>query len=245
VPVFLFILINCLFNWQAYPIGPSTGGNLRYMCVIAPLVAVMATLAADELPSMQGSYRVLYILVPFALITYVWLSYKHNFITLTDEPDPTSFIGVALATGLVFLTNKSQIQAWALTGLSVFLILLTVKALPLSEEDKACKELADWYKANEKQFESRPKFVNHTMFYYWFGKNSKSFNPVPQPLSPDSLATAKPGTLVFWDSHYSYRPARKTGVELNYFAENQSKFNLLHEIRTPSNNFAVFIFEVK
>jgi len=245
VPVFLFILINCLFNWQAYPIGPSTGGNLRYMCVIAPLVAVMAALGASELHKLPQSYKVLYALVPFAFITYVWLGYKHNFIMLTDEPDPTSFIGVALASALVFLPVKNNVQAWSLSGLSLFFILLTVKALPLGEEDKACKQLAEWYKVNEKQFSDRPKFINHTMFYYWLDKNSKSFNPVPKQLSPDSLATAKPGTLVFWDSHYSFRPARKTGVDLQYFAQNQGKYNLLHEIRSPSNNFAAFVFEVK
>lgn len=245
VPLFGFFLLNCLFNWQGHPIGPSTGGNLRYMCVIAPLVSVAAALVFDAFKLLDNKFRLLVFLVPFFLVVAIMMGYKHNFVSLTDESDPVPALGTVLAIVLIFLPVAASVKVWYGLLVGLLLVLTGVKSVKLSNEDKVCKSLAQWYKTEENSFKGKTLFINHVMFYYYLGKTDKAMNPSPILLTQEALEKAPAGSVIFWDSHYSYRPTMKRGVPIEYFQQHINDYNLLNEFRAEDDSFVIFAFEKK
>jgi hypothetical protein len=246
VPLIGFFLLNCLFNYQAHPIGPSTGGNLRYMCVISPLVSLTGVMFLHEFKSWDKKYMVAYGLVPLLIIVAVYMSYDHNFVSLNEnESNAMPAIGVAISLIALFLPLSGMVKFYVFTAIALFLLFTGVKTVKLSEEDKTCRTVAQWYKNNKTLIEGRPSFINHIMIYYYLGKTDKAIQPNPKQITQEELEKAPPGTLIFWDSHYSYRPTMKRGLALDYFNEHQADFNLLNEFRAKDNSFAIFVFEKK
>ena len=84
----VYVLEHAVFNLQAITIGPSTGGNLRYMLVVTPLVAVLGAVAADRLVAMERRGKLVWVLGPFAAIVFLFMRFAHNNIALTDEAGP-------------------------------------------------------------------------------------------------------------------------------------------------------------
>jgi len=234
-----FFLINCLFNWKEVHIGPATGGNLRYMCIISPLVAVCGALALNGLGEFKERGKLLWILVPFLLLVGLYLNYEHNFLRLLeDKPDSLPLTGAIFAAALVFLPLSSRIQTWALAGLCTFMALLAVKPIKLSPEDKVCQQVADWYKQNASEFSGKPLYNTHIMFYYFSGKVEKQFQPEPSPISDTATMEKAPvGSLVLWDSHYGYRPNYKRGVPYEYFAQS-GQYETMQILEAEDRSFA-------
>src|SRR6185437_8021757 len=48
IPTLLYFSTHCVFNWESVKIGAATGGNLRYMTAISPLVALLCAAACDK-----------------------------------------------------------------------------------------------------------------------------------------------------------------------------------------------------
>ena len=87
--------------------------------------------------------------------------------------------------------------------------------------------------------------MQHTLFYYFTGKVSQEFkNGNGTLITQETIAEAKPGTVIFWDSHYSYRPnLRPTSVPYTYFTERPNEFKVLGQFISPDQRFGVFVFE--
>lgn len=239
-----FFLINCLFNWEEVHIGPATGGNLRYMCIIAPLVAVCGALLLDEFKRLDGKFRMLFIFFPFLILVYAFLTHEHNFVKLIpDTEDPIPFVGSFFTVAALFIPLSGLAQTGLFALLCGFLALVSVKPIKLSPEDSACQETARWYKQNEGMFKNKPLYNTHIMFYYFLGKVEKQFKPEPTPISDTATMEKAPvGSLILWDSHYGYRPNYKRGVPYQYFAESPS-YRQIQVFQSSDNNFAFVFFE--
>jgi len=57
-----------------------------------------------------------------------------------------------------------------------------------------------------------------------------------------SLDESLKGTIVIWDSHYSYRPEYKNDTKLEYL-QNNPNYKLLNQFMSQDRRFAAFIFE--
>jgi len=240
-----FFLLNCLFNWQAVPIGPATGGNLRYMCIISPLIAVCGALVLDSVKELKDKVKLVYFIIPYVILVGVFLTYKHNFVKLTDESDTIPLVGAIFASALVFIPVSATVQTIIMAVLCSFMALVNVKAIKLSDEDKICQDVASWYKQNETTWKDKPLYNTHIMFYYFMGKVEKQFSPEPIVISDSATMEKAPvGSLVLWDSHYGYRQNYKRGVPYEYFANN-GKYQTLQVFQVPDGRFAYVIFEKK
>lgn len=238
-----FFLINCLFNWEEVHIGPATGGNLRYMCIISPLVAIAGALLLDELKSLPGKFRLLYIILPFLILVAVFLNYKHNFVKLTEESDPMPLVGALFSSVVVFIPVASHVQTILFLVLSCFMALLSVKPIKLSAEDSTCQDLARWFQNNQELVKDKPLYNTHIMFYYFLGKVEKQLKPEPIAIADTATMEKAPvGSIVLWDSHYGYRPNFKRGVPYQYFVDS-GKFRDLQVFQSSDNNFAYVVFE--
>ncbi len=234
-----FFLINCLFNWKEFHIGPATGGNLRYMCIISPLVAIAGALALDGLGEFKERGKLLWVMLPFLLLVGLYLNFEHNFLRLLeDKPDSLPLTGAIFGVALLFIPINSRIQSLVLAGLCAFMALLAVKPIKLSPEDKVCQQVADWYKQNSAELSGKPLYNTHIMFYYFLGKVEKQFQPEPQPITDTATMEKAPvGSLVLWDSHYGYRPNYKRGVPYEYFAQS-GQYETLQILEAEDRGFA-------
>lgn len=243
VPLALYFLEHSIFQFEAFPIGPSTGGNLRYLIVIAPLIAVLGGLAAERLPDLKQRSKLLVVLIPFVLAVLAFLRFAHNNISLTDETDPVPVLTTLLAVGLVFLPLRRKALLATTAAACLAVALLAVRPYERSVEDQVMAQVAAWYEDND--LEERPLLANHTMFYYFYGKNRLGFDAGAEWITGEAVREAAPGTVILWDSHYAYRPRlREDQVPHTYFLERPQQFRPLFEpIVTPDRRFGVFAFE--
>jgi hypothetical protein len=240
-----FFLINCLFNLEAYHIGPATGGNLRYMCIISPLIAVCGALALDQVRQMEGKMKLVYVLLPYLVLVGMFMTYKHNFLKLTEESDSVPLVGAMFASALVFLPLSAGIQTAVVAAFCAFMAIVNVKAIKLSEEDKVCKQVAEWYKANEASWKGKPLYNTHIMFYYFLGKVEKQFQPEPIVIADTATMEKAPaGSLVLWENHYGFRPNYKRGVPYEYFVQS-GQYETLQIFQAAEGGFAYVLFEKK
>ena len=234
-----FFLINCLFNWKEIHIGPATGGNLRYMCIISPLIAVGGALALDSLGSYGERVKLLWFVLPLLIVVGVFMNYEHNFLQLLeDKPSSMPLTGAFFGAVLLFLPLNPRIQSGVIAGLCGFVALLSVKAIKLSPEDKVCQQVADWYRNNAAEWQGKPLYNTHIMFYYFLGKVEKQFSPEPQTIADTATMEKAPaGSLILWDSHYGYRPNYKRGVPYEYFSKS-GKYEMLQVMEAEDQRFA-------
>lgn len=240
----IYLLLHALFNLQAFTIGASTGGNLRYMLVISPMLAVLALFGINHIKSsakISGSSWA--IMGLYVAVVAIFLSFKNNNIVLTPERDWAPFFAVlGFSLVLVFLSKSKQ---WliGLVLLQVLFLLGTEKPYKRTLADSTVEQVVNW--AEKNNLFDKPTLMQHTLFYYFTGKVSQEFkNGNGTLITQETIAEAKPGTVIFWDSHYSYRPnLRPTSVPYTYFTERPNEFKVLGQFISPDQRFGVFVFE--
>jgi hypothetical protein len=57
-----------------------------------------------------------------------------------------------------------------------------------------------------------------------------------------SLSEAPKGSIIIWDSHYSYRPEYSNDTKLDYLQSNPD-FKPINQFISSDKRFAAFIFE--
>ena len=242
-PLGVYVLEHAVFNLQLFTIGPSTGGNLRYMLIVAPLVAVLGGVAADRLPAMAHRAKLFWLLGPFAVAVFLFMRFSHNNIVLTDEVDPVPVVTTLAALALVLVPLGKKVLFGLLTSGCVVLALLAVRPFPLSSEDLMMQDVVAWAEAN--RVEERPVLASHPLFYYYYGLARPDFDEGAASISREALDAAEPGTFIVWDSHYSYRPAlRENAVNYTELVEQPERFRLVRDpFITLDQRFGVFVFE--
>ena len=86
-------------------------------------------------------------------------------------------------------------------------------------------------------------FYNHTFIPFY---NDKYYRESPgnfKRLISENLKNAGQGSIVIWDSHYSYRPKdMKNDVQLEVLKNNPG-YKLLKNVNSSDGRFASFVFE--
>lgn len=243
----LYFLMYSLFNWQAVEIGPSGGGNLRYLLVIAPLGAVMTAFAVEWWDDFQPKKLLLYVAGGLAVLVALFMTYEHNYVVFTQERDWRPFVLLMLGILILLIPLKQTQKQWAFTGLLVLSALITVRPIKLSGEDAACRRLAEWYAAYEKNNGEPPAlYLHHDMFYYYLGRTRYEFKTRPQFITAANVEAAPKGSLIIWDSHYSYRPElRKESLTYEYFTAKPERYEIIHELISDDQTFGVLVFRKK
>ena len=255
IPALLFFFLHSLFNAKSLDFGPATGGNLRYMIIISPLLAIMGANIFDDLKSFSKKYTLLFVLVPYCIVFGTFMSFKHNNIVYSEEVFyiPLYF---AMIISLLILIPVKKISTKVLTIIIIVLGLLlnssTIEAYKINAEDETMKTVAEWYEDQIKQSkdnenratyfdENSQVFASHVLFYYFQGKTSFDFRKKSLGINSVSLDTAKVGSLVIWDSHYSYRPnLRATSLPDSYFLDRPSEYTNIKNF--SKDGFSVKIF---
>lgn len=238
-----YFLLHSLFNWQAVKIGASTGGNLRYMLVLSPLFAVLATAGFESVKTSSKDLVSLVIIGAFAFITLLFLSHSHNNIVYLADKNYTSFLTVLAFAAIFYVVKNNKLKWNVIVGIQLIYLIASVTPYKLSSEDKLMQQVVQW--AENQNIFSKPTMTQHTLFYYFHGKVQQEFKGENESLiTEETISAAKSGTVIFWDSHYSYRPnLRPTSVNYTWFMERANQFKLVKQFITPDKRFGVFVFE--
>jgi hypothetical protein len=242
----VYFLIHCLFTSPWIDLSASAG-NLRYILVISPLVAVLAGEGWQRLWQIDSRKMnlVFGIFGAYLLINAVFLSYEYNYVVLLSEKT-YMYTGVAVLTLLLsVLLSRIKITSYLVSTIVLVAViavttLYTEPPKKNSEENKTVKQMVEWM--DRQNLLEREILINHPMFYF-YADILKASDPEKYPgLFMRTLETADSGDIVIWDSHYSYRPVYKMDVQLEYFQDNPD-YRLLQRFVSRDQRYVAFIIE--
>ena len=243
IPTVGFFLVHCLFNLQAFPILTSTGGNLRYLLVVSPLMAVLAAKAIDNLRFVEKKVNLLLILIPFVALVAAYMTYTHNWVVMDTESGLRDRIPVLLCIAVVatlFLIKSNALLVKIISGLSVVSMLIYIQPKELCcDENYEQKKITEYVIANK--LDKKLIYQNLALMDYFYGKNKWDYPGGCISMNGDStLDKAKVGSIIIWDTHY----ATKYGhVEYKYFEDKFTKYKMIKEFKSEDNRFAAVILE--
>jgi len=235
------VQLMTMFNDGANP------GNWRYLLHISPVAAVFATIGLNNL-SKQEFRKTAYILTGIlAFITLVFLSKQTDGFILLDISDYTKLMIIILCFAAVALFKKEPVADY-LNKLSIVLLLIAIINLflsftpkTLSSENVALKQTAEFM--STLNLNGKEVLYNHTFVPFY---NDKYYKDAPgnfKRLLNENLSNVKPGAIIVWDSHYSYRPKDlKNDVKLETL-QSDSSYKFLKQINSSDGRFSSFVFE--
>jgi hypothetical protein len=240
----LYVGIHMIFNIQSVNIGPATGGNLRYLLVISPIIALLSAIAIQRHSKLAGwseKNKLLIILVPFCVVTFFFLTYRHNNLQFIYARNFVPFIIVFLLAEWFLITVTPRLFFRGIILIGILSTGLTVRPLRLSEEDQIVKNTAEWLEYEIP--ENRTLLMNHTLLYYYL-KISPERDRVHR-INAKTIKNAPPGSVIVWDTHYTNRPFRNSeAISLDEFQSQPDTYkHLLPADSTRNGVFSIHVFE--
>ena len=179
IPVLLIFLFNCAMNSQSLDFGPGNGGNLRYLIIIAPLIAILGVLAVDEISKFNKKYLLLVFFIPFVLAVGIYQTYEHNFINFTEAEDWNPLIFTILTAAILLLPLKKKHYLIAFGAIAIMVAITSVTTRKIQPEERAVKKAAKWYEKQLKQgqlfTEDNQIVCAHNLFYFYLDKNKNEY----------------------------------------------------------------------
>lgn len=242
LPVLLYILLHCLFNLQAFRVGPSTGGNLRYLLVVSPLMAVLAAQSFEALEH-QGAWKWALPPVELYVLAAAWfLTYENNLIGLDPlRRSLNPLLHALMAAVVVFGSLAPKLQRWVVLGVGVWVAYQAIDYPRLSAEDLLVREVAAW---SRDKLRGQPYAASHQLMYYYWGHPAASNQNAHTVITKDLVEAMPPGSWILWDSHYGHQPhLYHNTLPLHWFYENRRHFRLIKAWQTPGKRFGVWLME--
>ncbi len=241
----VYFFTYCIFVSEWFTLVKITG-IMRTLLAISPLVAVFAVLGLERVWGERPLPRlaVFAALALMGAIVLSFLSYKHTMDPrFTEEVDPYKFLallGIALLlVGTTFFKLPSAYAVALVALMAVGHTLITEQPQPISPEDQACKEAAQYYL--DQGFDKKPTLMNHALFYYFAGV-PRRFNEQYQFITVQNLEQAEPGTILLYDTHYGDRQEPR-GTITPQIISNRQDFRMIQSFQSSDRRFAILIME--
>lgn len=244
IPFAVFFFVQCLINWKERNILTSTGGNIRYMMSISPLVVLMAMMGFQKLFEIKNRFLYLFFLVPIIAFIGYAQTYDHNWIErakwLPRDFTPLYFAAPFALFLVLPIRNKHVYFSGIILAaiVSTFLFMKPIKLID-SGENHTAKEIVDWVKKNNFQ-DTRTIYQNLPTFNYFFDRTPEDYKMGNFAMNEDVLEKSKVGSIVIWDSHFAQKFSK---VEKKYFDERPNKYLLLDQKLSPDRRVEFYIYE--
>jgi hypothetical protein len=238
-----YLMVHSLLNLQAFPFGAATAGNLRYMNVIGPLVAILGNLAADRLFVTPSRRPLLPFLIGYTACIGLFCTFRHsNWIYYLDQRDWTPLaLGLLACAGIYWLQAKSAFAAF-IAACCLLFPLISVRPIDLSPEDAIVRKAASWLQETGRA--GSDLLYNHPLVRYFTIRDKRAPAGSWERLDRQALAKASSGTTVLWDSHYSYRgESGDRSVPLEMLTGETRSFRPLSAFRSDDGRFALLVFQ--
>jgi hypothetical protein len=254
IPFLIYFFIHCIFNWESMKLGAATGGNLRYMTAIAPVVALLGVYALDQYKYVSKRTVIWIGATIYLLIVIVFLSYHHNNVRLITEVNPQTgeipehdytsvLFSIAGAVCLLMIPKRKNLTI-AFTIIAFLFVLFAVRPFKQTPEDITMEKITNSIIAKKYTEQNRDIFINHPLFKFFYDK--KKHEPYKKLVYLDSLTleNVPVGSIMIWENHYGYRPKiNPNAVTAEYFARRSNQYTLLQNNISSDNRFQVVVFE--
>ena len=228
----IYFLEHVVFSIQSLDIGPATGGNLRYMIVVSPFLALIAGISLEKFMNLKSiNFKIYLVLGIYLILVLVFMTYHHNNIVLIPQKRYIFPFLAALSTIIVLLIKmESQLKLGLMTALIILSTVIFIKPLKMHGEDLAIKNTVDYIKQHKPDFENQI-WTSHALLKYFV-------DPLDWKNLGDTTHIQK-GDLVVWESHYS---KRFTGLEHTDFLNKTKQYKVFYYKQIP-RRFAIIVFE--
>ena len=235
------VQVMTMFNDGANP------GNWRYLLHISPVASVFATIGLNNLTK-PGFKNTAYILTGIlAFLTLVFFSKTTDGFRMLDVSEYSKFFVIVVAFLLIAVIKKEPVTDY-LNKLSVTLLILSAVYLSmsfnpkkLSAENILLKQTTEFLKTID--LKGKDLYYNHTFIPFYTDDYYRESPDNFKRLISENLKESKPGSIIIWDSHYSYRPNdMKNDVKIEDL-KNNPDFKLLKNINSTDGRFTIFVFE--
>ncbi len=254
IPFIIYFLIHCVFNWESMKLGAATGGNLRYMAAIAPVVALLGAFALDQYKYLSKKTIVWVGAAIYLLIVALFLSYYHNNVVLQTEADrqtgeaaPHDYTPLLFSLASVvclLMISKQKNLTVAFTVIALLFVVFAVRPFKQTPEDVTMEKITSSIIAKKYTDQNRTIFVNHTLFKYFYEKKKHTIYKNQQFIDSLTLENVPIGSIIVWESHYCYRPKlNKNAVTAEYFQRRPAQYSLLQNNISSDQRFQVVVFE--
>ncbi len=251
------VLIFCLHVYFYWKGNVASIGFLRHFVAVSPMMALYAldgfNSAFDQQQKTEKDRRiwVTLALLFVALITLVYYSYELvGDYFVSDQKEHVKFL---LVIGLVSFFSLFQFvkvrstafvryaAIYALAGSAVY-TLAKERPLALAPEHQAVKEFHAVF-VSEYKGKVQKIMVTHPWFFF-FDKSNDYLAHKPGwnyvSMRTENLDNLPVGSLVVWDSHYSWRLRNDVQQEAML---NDSRFSLLRQFVSTDRRFGILLFE--
>ncbi|RPI14087.1 MAG: hypothetical protein EHM58_17220 [Ignavibacteriae bacterium] len=242
----IYIFFFIVFLFQCYLVEKGTNpGSWRYILQVSPFVSLIALIGFNQLSEKNIKNFVIGTLIAVNLVILVFFSKEGTGLVISDTTEFSKLMVTLLFTaGAFYYVISAKVSK--VHQLVIFTAIVTIGYTFISEKPKqqtpeniAVNNIADWYKQNKNN--SPEVLYNHSLVLFYgdiTGPEKQNF----KILNMKSLEEAPKGSLVLWDSHYSFRPEYKNDTKLE-FLQNNPNYKLLNQISSADRRFAAFIFE--
>jgi hypothetical protein len=244
--ILIILFFFVVFLFQCYLVEKGTNpGSWRYLLQISPFTAILALMGFNELLKTKNRKYILTISAGIILLTLLIWSREATGLVIIDKSDYTNLIPViiffVITAIFILLPQKIMFNQFitAVIILTIGFTFYTEKPKQQSPENTAVDQIAEWYKDNSGKYNE--VLYDHSLILFYadiFGPQKEKF----KLLNMKSLEEAPKGTLIIWDSHYSYRPEYKNDTKLEYL-ENNPEYKPVNKFISSDKRFAAFIFE--
>lgn len=245
--IYSFFLI--IFIFQCYLVAKGTNpGSWRYVLQASPFAGIIACIGFNDTLNFKRNKNIIYSVITVLFLIFIFLSKQPTGLVTNPITDYTN-IGFALLLCFIIFIPIYLVKNNSIQKVTVILVLLLTigfsfyseKPRQPTPENVTISNLSEWYNNNIDK--SRKVLYNHSLIIYYsnaFGEQRQKFSI----LNHKSLSEALPGTIIIWDSHYSYRPEYKNDTKLEDL-QNNDNYKLLNQFQSSDNRFNSFIYEKK
>jgi hypothetical protein len=244
LPLTGYFLVHCILTSEFANMS-SSAGNLRYMVVLSPLVAVVALFGLVQmLESKTVASPAFVAAAAYALMVLMFFSYEYDHLKYTSVPDHSRWLMAFLTVGVVFTVHRFKIPPlYVILFVGLLVVGSTIYNEPPkknSPENETIKAIAAWMES--RNLLNRRVLINHPMFYFYANRQFRMPDSLYPGLYLRFLEDAAPGTIAIWDSHYSDRPEYKMDVPYTWF-ENKPEWKLMRQWSSPDRRYVALVFE--
>lgn len=211
--------------------GAGVAGYVRHLAMVAPAVGVLAAIGLERIAAPRAQASIPGWLIPLLGVGLaLWLGLRNMYAGAL----------VAAAGALLPLVPRATLRAAETTilgigALAVVTAALHVRPFQLVEEQQIAIAAGQWLGSSP--YATRFTLGSHIWHQYAAGLDP--YDPARfRGITPVEVATAPPGTVIVWDSHYSHRLVWNTPLEL---LQDPQRFQLLKAWERPT--FQLYIFE--
>lgn len=247
-----FIFIPLLGIYTYFAIGDATWLekgipiNTRQLTILVPFLTILAILGIERFQLLTADKKklMLVFIIPYIILVGLYMTYNHNWVYLDETDNYTPLLFSILTALVLFIPLKINTKIIVFVFMAVLSLAFSFKKFEPTEEDKLMKRIAEYYmrvsKSTDGAFKaSDPVYASHIMFKFYQNKGFHEFGNIDE----ETIKSIPKGSVVFWDSHYSYRPKEEgKKVAESYFLDRSHEYRFINTFTSKDNRVKVSVF---